>query len=235
MSARSPLPADVAAPWTAEIEWRADRFRVVARRGGRTAAEVLAESAPVAWPPTELHGRPGADGRAEGAGGRAHRGRLGAAVSRRRLVRGAFRVVAGGTGGRALAVAARRAPPEPLGDPAGPFAPVPAWPGDTRQRWRCEITVGRRLARIALPGRDLSPARAPRPRHRRLVPGPGQADGTARSAPGGAPRSGRRARLRARVGGLGARGPGRGLVRGTLPLACRRSAGCCRKTDGPRV
>lgn len=139
MSARSPLPADVAAPWTAEIEWRADRFCVVARRGGHTAAEVLAESAPVAWPPTDstdVQALTDAQKELEAA-----------------LVAAGWEPLSPGGAWYAARFAWSPAapavepspwpspePPEPPGDHAGPFAPVPAWPGDTRQRWRCEIT-----------------------------------------------------------------------------------------------
>ena len=153
MSEATLLPAELEAAWTAEIEWRGGpegaRFCAVARRADGAGAHVVAESAPVAWPPA---GPAGVEALTN-----AHRA-LGAALARTGwkplspgsawyATRFAWEPVAPAPRpARARAAppareprsAPRRAPPEPPAE-AGPFAPAPAWPDDSKELWRCEI------------------------------------------------------------------------------------------------
>jgi hypothetical protein len=51
-----PVPPDPQRPWTAEVDWAGSgttaRFTVLARSGEQDEATVVAQSAPLAWPPT---------------------------------------------------------------------------------------------------------------------------------------------------------------------------------------
>ena len=144
MSELTLLPADPEAAWTAEIEWRAGpeeaRFCAVARRADGTSGQVVAESAPVAWPPV---GPAGVEALTNAH--RALRAAL-AATGWKPLSRGgawyATRFAWEPVTLDEERLAAPWAPPEPPEEPpagAGLFAPAPAWPDDSKQLWRCEI------------------------------------------------------------------------------------------------
>jgi hypothetical protein len=146
MSELTLLPADPEAAWTAEIEWRGGseeaRFCAVARRADGASGDVVAESAPVAWPPV---GPAGVEALTN-----AHR------ALRAALAATGWKPLSPGSAWYAtrfawepvtldeerLAAPAPWAPPEPPEDAparAGLFAPAPAWPDDSKQLWRCEI------------------------------------------------------------------------------------------------
>jgi hypothetical protein len=140
------LPADLEAAWTAEIEWRGGpegaRFCAVARYADGPAADVVAESAPVAWPPAGPAG--------VGALTNAHRELQSA------LAKAGWKPLPPGGAWYATRFAwepvapvphparapAPWAPPEAPKEPptdAGAFAPAPRWPDECKQLWRCEI------------------------------------------------------------------------------------------------
>jgi hypothetical protein len=133
-------PPELEAAWTAEIEWRGGPegagFCAVARRADGTGAHLVAESAPVAWPPA---GPAGVEALTN-----AHR-ELQAALAgvgweplpvgeAWYATRFAWEPVA-----PASRPAARAAYAPPHQPPAGPFAPAPPWPDESKQLWRCEI------------------------------------------------------------------------------------------------
>jgi hypothetical protein len=139
MSDLTLLPAELEAAWTAEIEWRAGpdeaRFCAVARRADGASAHVVAESAPVAWPP---EGRAGIEALTD-----AHR------ALRDALANTGWKPLSPGIAWYATRlewepVTGRReplaaSPPDEPRDGVGLFAPAAAWPSDSRQFWRCEI------------------------------------------------------------------------------------------------
>jgi hypothetical protein len=146
MSELTLLPAELEAAWTAEIEWRAGpeggHFCAVARRADGASAHMVAESAPVAWPPV---GPAGVEALTS-----AHRALCAALAgtgwkalppgSAWYATRFAWEPVT--LADERLAAPPPWAPPEAPEEPpagAGLFAPAPAWPEDSRQRWRCEI------------------------------------------------------------------------------------------------
>jgi hypothetical protein len=176
VTARPPLPRDPEAGWTAEVEWRDGRFWVVGRRTDGSAAEVLAESAAVAWPPS---------GPAEVEA---------LADAQRELERALTRVGWQPLGSDGPWYAARFAwaPVTPTAvvqaEPrTGPqlFAPIPAWPPESKRHWRCEITwdagwIGSRFQAIGYrPGKRRGrPIGASRPVRGRAMgpPDPAQAE-----------------------------------------------------------
>jgi hypothetical protein len=138
LSAPAPTaPPDPERVWTAEVEWRQAggeaRFVVSALPVGPGSATTIAESPPLAWPPTDA-----------------------ASVDALSDAAHALQAAMLSTGWRALepgsawyskrfawgppAVPAPAPPPAPAEAAPGLFAPVPAWPTSSAGRWRCEIT-----------------------------------------------------------------------------------------------
>ena len=145
MTGRRALPADLEVAWTAEVEWRDGRFSVVARRAGSAVADVLAESAPVAWPPAgaaEVQALTDAQRGVEAALADAGWKPLApgdAWYSARFVWEPAAPAAPSAPAPAPAPASASWAPPAaPRADP-GPFAPIPVWPDESKQRWRCEI------------------------------------------------------------------------------------------------
>jgi hypothetical protein len=135
------LPPELEACWTAEIEWRVEpvgaSFCAVARPAAGAGAHLVAESAPVTWPPAGPAGIEALTG--------AHQELQDA------LTGAGWKPLSPGRAWYATRFAWEPVAPsprpakgpawrdeEPPAD-AGPFAPAPAWPDDSKQRWRCEI------------------------------------------------------------------------------------------------
>jgi hypothetical protein len=140
------LPAPATAPqappdphrvWTAEVQWRQTggeaRFLVSARSSGSGESTTVAESPPLAWPPTDAASVQALTDAAN-------------ALDSVLVSAGWTALQPGGTWYAkrfawepAAAAAAAPSLAEPAAEP-GLFAPVPAWPLSTVGRWRCEIT-----------------------------------------------------------------------------------------------
>jgi hypothetical protein len=127
MAQGEPMPPDPERAWTAEVGWRRTdrkaRFVVKACPMGSGTSTTIAESPPLAWPPTDA-----------------------ASVEALTAAAHALHSALRGAGWTALdqgdAWYAERFAWEPSvpAQDAGLFAPVPTWPESTAGRWRCEIT-----------------------------------------------------------------------------------------------
>jgi hypothetical protein len=126
---------DTRRTWTAEIEWRKTddgaRFVVVARPAGAGRAVTIAGSPSLGWPPTDaesVQALVDAVGDLEAA-----------------LARAEWAPAAPGRAWYAKrfawepAALPQAASPSPPPAEPGLFAPQPAWPASTVDRWRCEI------------------------------------------------------------------------------------------------
>jgi hypothetical protein len=138
---RSTAPPDPQRAWTAEVEWHETggeaRFIVSARPLGTGGDTTIAESPPLAWPPTDAASVDALTDAAQAL----HAAMLSAG----------WTALQAGTAWYAKrfaweptapSAAEPAAAPPPADSEEAPnlFAPVPAWPESTAGRWRCEIT-----------------------------------------------------------------------------------------------